>query len=61
MGQQDSEQAMPLEQFLTEVLALLDTQPDAKEIVVESAKFARDAEATGSYDQVLAMFSSFDA
>ena len=61
MGQQDSEQAMPLEEFLTEVLALLEAQPDAKEIVVESAKFTREAEATGTYDQVLAMFSNFEA
>jgi uncharacterized oxidoreductase len=61
MGQQDSEQAMPLEEFLTEVLALLDAQPDAREIVVESAKFTREAEATGTYDQVLAMFSNFQA
>jgi short-subunit dehydrogenase involved in D-alanine esterification of teichoic acids len=59
MGQQDNEQSMPLEDFLTEVLAVLDAQPDAKEIVVDRAKFARDAEATGTYDQVLAMFSSF--
>jgi short-subunit dehydrogenase involved in D-alanine esterification of teichoic acids len=59
MGQQDNEQSMPLEDFLTEVLAVLEAQPDAKEIVVDRAKFARDAEATGTYDQVLAMFSSF--
>ncbi|HST86324.1 MAG TPA: SDR family NAD(P)-dependent oxidoreductase [Kineosporiaceae bacterium] len=61
MGQQDSEQAMPLDEFLTEVLTLLDAEPDAKEIVVSSAKFARDAEATGTYDQVLTMFSNFKA
>jgi uncharacterized oxidoreductase len=60
MGQQDSEQAMPLDEFLTEVMALLDAQPDAKEIVVERAKFAREAVATGTYDQVLTMFSSFE-
>jgi uncharacterized oxidoreductase len=59
MGQQDNEQAMPLDEFLTEVLTLLDAQPDAQEIVVESATFARKAEATGTYDQVLTMFSSF--
>jgi short-subunit dehydrogenase involved in D-alanine esterification of teichoic acids len=59
MGQQDNEQSMPLEDFLTEVLTLLDTEPDAKEIVVDRAKFARDAVATGTYDQVLSMFSSF--
>jgi hypothetical protein len=33
----------------------------AQEIVVEGAKFARDAVADGSYDQVLAMLSSFKA
>lgn len=61
MGQQDNGQAMPLDEFLTEALTLLETQPDAKEIVVESARFARHAEANGTYDEVLAMFSSFDA
>jgi uncharacterized oxidoreductase len=61
MGQQDSEQAMPLDEFLTEALALLAADPDAKEIVVEGAKFARNAEATGTYDQVLAMLSGFNA
>ncbi|XVQ14531.1 SDR family oxidoreductase [Spirillospora sp. CA-255316] len=61
MGQQDNEQAMPLDEFLTETLTLLDAQPDAKEIVVESAKFARHAEANGTYDQVLTMLSSFKA
>jgi uncharacterized oxidoreductase len=59
MGQQDNEQSMPLDDFLSEVLGLLDAQPDAKEIVVEGAKFARYAEANGSYDQVLSMLSSF--
>jgi uncharacterized oxidoreductase len=59
MGQQDNEQAMPLEEFLTEALTLLDAQPDAKEIVLENAKFARYAEANGTYDQVLTMLSSF--
>ena len=61
MGQQDNEQAMPLDEFLTEALALLDAQPDAKEIVVEGAKFARYAEANGTYDQVLTMLSGFKA
>jgi uncharacterized oxidoreductase len=61
MGQQDNEQAMPLEEFLTETLTLLAAEPDAKEIVVESAKFARHAEANGTYDQVLTVLSSFKA
>ncbi|WP_328438112.1 SDR family NAD(P)-dependent oxidoreductase [Streptomyces sp. NBC_00444] len=57
MGQQDSEQAMPLDDFLTEVLDLLREKPDAKELVVEPARFIRDAVANGSYDEVLAMIS----
>ncbi|MFF0096889.1 SDR family oxidoreductase [Streptomyces canus] len=57
MGQQDSEQAMPLDDFLTEVLDLLREKPDAKELVVEPARFIRDAVATGSYDDVLAMMT----
>jgi uncharacterized oxidoreductase len=61
MGQQDDENSMPLDEFLTETLTLLDAQPDAKEIVVERAKFARYAEVTGTYDQVLAMLSSVEA
>ncbi|GAB2992149.1 SDR family oxidoreductase [Streptomyces pseudoechinosporeus] len=58
MGQQDSEQSMPLDDFLTEALDLLREKPDAKEIVVEPARFIRDAVATGSYDDVLAMMTS---
>ncbi|MEV0638209.1 SDR family NAD(P)-dependent oxidoreductase, partial [Streptomyces sp. NPDC050619] len=58
LGQQDSDQAMPLDDFLTEILDLLREKPDAKEIVVERARFIRDAVATGSYDDVLAMISS---
>ncbi|GAA4033189.1 SDR family oxidoreductase [Streptomyces plumbiresistens] len=58
MGQQDSDQSMPLDDFLTETLDLLREQPDAKELVVEPARFIRDAVATGSYDDVLAMMTS---
>ena len=61
MGQQDNEQSMPLDEFLTETLTLLEAQPDAKEIVVETAKFARYAEANGTYEQVLTMLSSVNS
>ena len=56
-GQQDSEQALPLEEFLDETLALLSADPDGKELVVERAKFVRYAAASGIYDEVLAMLS----
>jgi uncharacterized oxidoreductase len=57
LGQQDSDQSMPLDDFLTETLDLLRENPDAKELVVERARFIRDAVANGSYDDVLAMIS----
>jgi uncharacterized oxidoreductase len=59
LGQQDDDNAMPLEDFLTETLDLLREKPDAKELVVERASFIRDAEANGSYDNVLAMLSEY--
>ncbi|MFE6824848.1 SDR family oxidoreductase [Streptomyces sp. NPDC057690] len=57
LGQQDDENAMPLDDFLTETLTLLRELPDAREIVVERAKAVRGAEANGTYDDVLAMLS----
>ncbi|MCX8562869.1 SDR family NAD(P)-dependent oxidoreductase [Mycolicibacterium mucogenicum] len=59
LGQQDDEQAMPLDDFLDETLELLDQKSEAKEIVGERARFFRDAEANGSYDEVLAMLSQY--
>lgn len=59
LGQQDDDQAMPLDEFLSETLELLAENPDAKELVVERARFLRNAEANGSYDDVLAMLSDF--
>ncbi|MGI3198826.1 hypothetical protein ACRJ4W_09820 [Streptomyces sp. GLT-R25] len=57
LGQEDNEHFMPLDDFLTEALDLLREKPDAKEIVVERARFIRDAVATGTYDDVLAMIA----
>ncbi|WP_328771369.1 SDR family oxidoreductase [Streptomyces sp. NBC_00286] len=59
MGQQEDESAMPLEDYLTEAVDLLRENPDAREIVVERARFFRDAAANGTYDDVLAMLSDF--
>lgn len=58
LGQQDDENAMPLDEFLDEVLALLRTDPNAHEIVVERARGIRDAPASGSYGELLALFGS---
>jgi uncharacterized oxidoreductase len=57
MGQQDSERAMPLEAYLDETMTLLQTQPDADEIVVDNVRFLRDAETNGNYDNILALLS----
>lgn len=58
MGQQDSPVAMPLEDFLTEVMTLLQTHPEADEVLVERVKWQRNAEAEGRYDDVLAVLSA---
>lgn len=53
-GQAESPTAMPLEAFLDEVMQLIETQPDAHEILVERVGVLRHAEAHGTYPQVLA-------
>ncbi|GAA0960561.1 SDR family oxidoreductase [Frigoribacterium faeni] len=57
LGQQDDPSAMPLEEYLDETMALLESQPDAHEILVERVKFLRNAEAEGRYADVLAVLS----
>lgn len=52
-GHESNEAAMPLDEFVAEVMTLLETQPDAKEIQVERVKFLRYGEARGDYDQVV--------
>jgi uncharacterized oxidoreductase len=59
-GQEDSEFAMPLDEFVAEVVALLQAQPDAKEIQVERVKFLRYGEARGDYDQVVGTLNAAD-
>lgn len=52
-GQESSDFAMPLEDFVSEVVGLIETQPDATEIQVENVKFLRYGEARGDYAQVV--------
>jgi len=59
-GQEDSEFAMPLDEFVTEVLALFQAQPDATEIQVERVKFLRYGEARGDYDKVVETLNASD-
>jgi uncharacterized oxidoreductase len=57
MGQENAENAMPLDAYLEETIALLQAQPDAHEIVVDTVRPLRDAETNGSYDHVLALLA----
>ena len=59
-GQQDNPAAMPLEEFITEVMHLLETEPDISEIQCERVKFLRYGEARGDYDQVVATLNASD-
>lgn len=59
-GQESSEFAMPLEEFVSEVVTLLESQPEAKEIQVERVKFLRYGEARGDYDEVVATLNAAD-
>jgi short-subunit dehydrogenase involved in D-alanine esterification of teichoic acids len=59
-GQESSEFAMPLDDFVAEVVGLIESQPDAREIQVERVKFLRYGEARGDYDQVVATLNQAD-
>jgi short-subunit dehydrogenase involved in D-alanine esterification of teichoic acids len=59
-GQENSEFAMPLEEFVADVVALLKAQPGAREVQVEQVKFLRYGEARGDYDQVVATLNAAD-
>lgn len=48
------EHAMPLDDFLTELLGLLAADPDATELVVSNARPLRDAVSDGTYPAMLA-------
>ncbi|SDP87693.1 SDR family oxidoreductase [Lentzea jiangxiensis] len=59
-GHAENEHAMPLDEYVAEVMGLIETQPDAREIQVESVKFLRYGEARGDYDQVVAAINAED-
>jgi len=59
-GQETNELAMPLDEFISEAVGLLGSEPEAKEIQVERVKFLRYGEARGDYDQVVATLNATD-
>ncbi|WP_372660821.1 SDR family oxidoreductase [Amycolatopsis kentuckyensis] len=59
-GQAENAHAQPLGEFVAEVMGILETRPDAREIQVERVKFLRYGEARGDYDQVVATLNGTD-
>ena len=51
-GHRVSPHSMPLDAYIAEVMQLMETQPDAREILVQNVRPLRDAVASGTYDQV---------
>jgi uncharacterized oxidoreductase len=48
---------MPLDDFISETMTLLQTKPEAEEIIVERAKGFRFAERDGAYDEIYPAFN----
>lgn len=48
---------MPLDEFIAETMTLLQTKPEAEEIIVERAKGFRFAERDGAYDEIYSAFN----
>lgn len=59
-GHETNEHAMPLDAFIDEVMHLLETEPDAHEILVERVKFLRFAEVRGDYAAVVRTLNATD-
>jgi len=57
-GNSVNEHFMPLDAFADEVMALLESQPDAQEILVETVKFLRFAEVEGRYPAAVAALNA---
>ncbi|SES33652.1 Short-chain dehydrogenase involved in D-alanine esterification of teichoic acids [Lentzea xinjiangensis] len=59
-GQADNEHAMPLDEYVAEVMGIIEARPDVAEIQVERVKFLRYAEARGDYEKVVAVLNASD-
>lgn len=59
-GQESNGAAMPLEEFVAEVMQILENQPEATEIQVEQVKFLRYGEARGDYEKVVSTLNASD-
>jgi short-subunit dehydrogenase involved in D-alanine esterification of teichoic acids len=59
-GQRESSSAMPLDDFVAEVIDILERDPEVREIQVERVKFLRYAESRGDYDTVVQTLNATD-
>lgn len=58
-GQKDNERFLPLDAFVDEVMALFQTTPTPKEILVQAVGLQRNAEAEARFDTTLAAINPF--
>jgi uncharacterized oxidoreductase len=56
-AQASEPRAMPLKEFITEVMGILKSKPDVTEILVERVGFLRGAEARGGYEATFKQFN----
>ena len=56
-GQEDAAAAMPLADYVDEVIDILRTEPDVTEVLVDRVRFLRFAEVRGDYDQVVGVLN----
>ncbi len=56
-GQAVSPRAMPLKEYIAEVMGIFEAQPGAEEVCVERVKFLRNAEAEGRFGVVFQMLN----
>ncbi len=59
-GHRDNPAAVPLDDFITEVIELIEKQPDAAEILVDRVKFLRYGEVRGDYAMVVDTLNATD-
>jgi len=59
-GHRESPIAMPLDEYIDEVVGIIEREPDVREILVERVKALRFSEVNGTYDDVVAMLNSSD-
>ncbi len=57
-GQSQVEIFLPLNDYIDEVMTILETQPDVTEVLVEAVKWMRYAEVNGNYNELVATMNA---